>query len=243
MKNRLYSTSDVIMLMACTYIAERGIEHQAQLAARRPQWKAPFFTNLKTRATAILENNIGIDTLALLKQATHTVSTTTEAAHRGLMELKQEIEVDFRKNPARSESLLTHLGLSAVSSAKMTQSTYIKALVTVKNNLTPEVKAELVAAGANPQALDLLVSQAKLLIEANDIQENVKVNRKSINAANVEELNGIYDEVISICKLASTYLVGNKELQDHFSFTNALKACGYIPTKAKKEDDKPSPTK
>ena len=210
------------MLMACTYIAERGIEHQAQLAARRPQWKAPFFTNLKTRATAILENNIGIDTLALLKQ---------------------EIEVDFRKNPARRESLLTHLGLSAVSSAKMTQSTYIKALVTVKNNLTPEVKAELVAAGANPQALDLLVSQAKLLIEANDIQENVKVNRKSINAANVEELNGIYDEVISICKLASTYLVGNKELQDHFSFTNALKACGYIPTKAKKEDDKPSPTK
>lgn len=124
----LYSTSDVIMLMACTYIAERGIEHQVQLAARRPQCgRPPSSTNLKTRATAILENNIGIDTLALLKQATHTVTTTTEAAHRGPNGASaQEIEVDFRKNPARRESLLTHLGLSAVSSAKMTQSTYTR---------------------------------------------------------------------------------------------------------------------
>ena len=59
---------------------------------------------------------------------------------------------------------------------------------------------------------------------------------------NVEELNDIYDEVISVCKLVSTYFADNKVLVDQFNFTNALKAQGYVPS-VKKTNPTTPPTK
>lgn len=242
MAQRLYKGTDAQMLLAASYVADRGVEHVDVLSARRPQWKNPFFPNLKTKITAAFDTNIGVDILSQIKEATATVNSTLTTAHRGIMDLKVEIEVGFKKNPIRMDALLTQLGFNKLAQKNTTQANYVGMLFTLKSNLTPAVKTELVQAGANPAAIDTLLQQATLLINANEVQESLKVNRKSVNTVNIEELNDIYDEVISICKLASTYFVGNKELTEQFNFTHALKAQGYVPTAKKATPPKP-PTK
>ena len=242
MTQRQYKGTDAQMLMASSQIAERGIEHVDILSARRPQWKSPFFLDLKSRISTAFDKNIGLDILSQIKEATATVTDTIATAHRGIMDLKVEIEVGFRKNPTRMDALLILLGYNKLPKKNTTQAGYVNMLQTLKSNLTPEVKTELVQAGANPTAIDTLLQQAVQLIEANDRQESLKVNRKTVTSVNVEELNDIYDEVISVCKLVSTYFADNKVLVDQFNFTNALKAQGYVPS-VKKTNPTTPPTK
>lgn len=56
------------MLLACLYIAERGIENVALLSAQRSQWADPYFPNLKIRITKAFDENVGVDILHQLKR-------------------------------------------------------------------------------------------------------------------------------------------------------------------------------
>ncbi len=226
------------MLLALGQIADHGVEHVEVLSARRPQWKNPYFPNLKATITAALSKNVGVDPLAQVKEATASVDSTLEAAHRGLMNLKVEIEVGFTKNPTHMDALLTLLGLKQLKAKNSKQSTYIDTMLTLKKNLTPTVKAELVEAGSNPDAIDALLLQAMQLVAANEKQEGLKTNRKGTNSVNVDELNAIYEEVISVCKLVDTYFVGNDTLLEKFNFVKALKDQGYVPPVKKKTPPK-----
>ena len=177
------------MLLACLYIAERGIENVALLSAQRSQWADPYFPNLKIRITKAFDENVGVDILHQLKEATATVTGTVQSAHRSLMNLKAEIEVGFKANPVRKDTLFTQLGLNKLSTHTNSQESYVTVLTILKANLTPTVKAELVQAGASASNIDTLLAQATLLIEANNVQENLKTNRKTGNKANLDALN------------------------------------------------------
>lgn len=240
MSERLFRGTTSQMLLACLYIAERGIENVALLSAQRSQWADPYFPNLKIRITKAFDENVGVDILHQLKEATATVTSTVQSAHRSLMNLKAEIEVGFKANPVRKDTLFTQLGLNKLSTHTNSQESYVTVLTILKANLTSTVKAELVQAGASASNIDTLLAQATLLIEANNVQENLKTNRKTGNKANLDALNAIHDEVSDICKLVNTYFVGNKMLLDQFNFTNALKLQGYVPSPRKKNDTPPA---
>jgi hypothetical protein len=227
------------MLLACLNIAENGIENAELLGTKRSQWANPYFPNLKVKITKAFDENIGVDILSQVKEATAVVTGTIGTAHRGLMMLKVEIEVGFKQNKIRRDALIKDLGLNKLSSKNIKQSVYVDALSTLKSNFTPEIKTELVAAGVNAQNIENLLNQTAVLIEASTLQDRLKVNRKSTNTANVSSLNEIHEEVSTICKLVSTYFVGNKEILDQFNFTKALKEQGYKPTPRKKSTPKP----
>lgn len=235
MTKRKYRGTDMQMLMASYLIAECGIEKAQLLASRRPQWENPFFPNLKAKIDEAIKKNIGVDILPSLMEATAEVKSIIATAHRGIMELKAEIEVGFRSNHNRRSVLLTELGYDKLPKKNISQSKYVQMLATLWANLTPAVKAELVEVGANPAAIDALQLLAHQLFEANGRQESLKVNRKSLNAENITELNALYDEVSAVCKLVAACFTDDKALTEHFCFTKALKAHGYVRPAKKKE--------
>lgn len=234
MTKRKYRGTDMQMLLAAGQIAEFGIMYEQRLSTRRPQWNASFFLNLKERIVQTVKTNIGADILPSLMEATEEVKAIIATAHRGIMELKAEIEVGFRSNPNRRGILLTELGYDKLPKKNISQFKYVQMLATLRANLTPAVKAELVAVGANPSAIDALLQLAQQLIDANGHQESLKVNRKSLNAKNVTTLNALYDEVSAVCKLVAACFTEDKALAEHFCFTKALKAHGYTPPAKKK---------
>jgi hypothetical protein len=231
------------MLLACLNIVENGVENAALLSAKRSQWANPYFPNLKVKITKAFDENIGVDILSQVKEATAVVTGTISTAHRGLMMLKVEVEVGFKQNKIRRDAILKDLGLNKLSSKNIKQSVYVDVLSTLKSKFTPEIKAELVAAGVNAQNIENLLNQTAVLIGASTLQERLKVSRKSTNTANMGTLNDIHEEVSTICKLVSTYFVGNKEILDQFNFTKALKDQGYKPTPKKKAMPKPPASK
>jgi hypothetical protein len=241
---RSFRGSAAQMLLASLYIVNRAIENIAILTAHRALWDIEYFTKLKTKITKSFDENIGVDILPLVKEATAAIIVTITSSHRGLMTLKAEISDGLKHNPTHKKALLELLGIDKLKTKKMKQSVYIIILSTLKSNLTPTIKAELAAMGVNTANIDSLLAQASVLIEANTIQDKLKVNRKSTNTANIDTLNEIHEEISSICKLASTYFVGNKDLLEQFNFTKALKAQGYVPApKKKKGEPKPTPSK
>ena len=242
MTKRKYRGTDSQMLMAAYLIADRGIEKAPLLAERRPQWADPFFPNLKAKINEAFSKNMGVDILAYQQEATAKVKGIIATAHRGIMALKAEIEVGFRSSPTRRSVLLTELGYDKLPKKNISQSQYVQLLATLRANLTPAVKAELLEVGANPAAIDALLQLAQQLIEANDRQESLKTNRKILNAGNIAELNALYDEVTAVCKLVATYFAGNQTMKEHFSFAKALKAQGYM-RRSKKKEPSASPTK
>lgn len=239
MTKRKYRGTDTQMLMAAYLIAECGIEKAQLLSSRRPQWANPFFPNLKVKIDEAIKKNIGIDLLPHLMEATAEVKATIAAAHRAIMELKAEIEVGFHANPTRRSILLTELGYDRQPKKNVTQARYVQMLFTLRANLTPAVKAELVEAGVNPTAIDALLQLAHRLIEDNERQESLKVNRKSLNAKNIAELNALYDEVIAVCKLVGVYFADNQLLKEQFYYLSAVKAQGYAHTTKRKTSSSP----
>lgn len=235
MTKRKYRGSDTQMLLAASQIAELGIMYEQRLSARRPQWKDPFFRNLKEKITQIHRTSIGIDPLPSLMEATEKVKGIIATAHRGIMELKAEIELGFRSNPTRRSVLLTELGYDKLPKKYISQSKYVQLLATLRANLTPAVKAELVGLGANPAPIDALLLLAQQLIDANDRQESLKLNRKSRNAENIAKLNALYDEVSTVCQLVSACFTDDKRLVETFCFTKTLKSYGYTPPARKKK--------
>ena len=234
MKKRKYRGTDSQMLMAAYLIADRGIENAQLLADRRPLWADPFFPNLKAKITEAFSKNMGVDILPYLMEATAKDKAIIATAHRGIMALKAEIEVGFRSNPTRRSILLTELGYDKLPKKYISQSQYVQMLATLRANLTSEVKTVLLEVGSNPAAIDALLQLAQQLIEANDRQESLKTNRKSLNAENIAELNALYDEVTAVCKLVTTYFIDNQTMEEIFSFAKALKAQGYVrPVKKK----------
>lgn len=231
------------MLLAGLNIAERGIENVTLLSAMRPQWADPYFPNLKIKITKAFDENIGVDILSQVTEATAVVTGTISSAHRGIMMLKVEIEVGFKADIVRRDAILKHLGLNKITAKNIKHSTYVEVLSSLKSNLTPEIKAELVAAAVNAKNIESLLAQTTVLIEASTAQDKLKVNRINTNTANVDALNEIHEEVSTICKLVSTYFVGNKEILNQFNFTKALKEQGFKPTPKKKPTPKPPTTK
>ncbi|WP_320053209.1 hypothetical protein [uncultured Acetobacteroides sp.] len=231
------------MLLSCLNISERGIENVTLLTTMRPQWADPYFPNLKIKITKAFEENIGVDILTQVKEATAVVTGTISTAHRGLMTLKVETEVGFKANTVRRDAILKNLGLNKLGMKNIKQSTYVEVLSMLRSNLTPEIKEELVAAAVNSKNIDSLLAQASVLIAATTAQDKLKISRKSTNTANLDALNDIHEEVSTICKLVSTYFVGNKEILNQFNFTKALKEQGYKPTPKKKPTPKPPTNK
>ncbi len=68
---------------------------------------------------------------------------------------------------------------------------------------------------------------ADILKNADVSQETLKSSRKAITATSVTEFNDIYDQVISISKIASKFYKDQPEMKVQFSYSkvgNVLKA-------------------
>lgn len=73
------------------------------------------------------------------------------------------------------------------------------------------------------------------MASANITQETLKGSSKLITAEAVTEFNAIYDEVISVAKIARNFYKGNPNKQDEFSYAKILKKLNSAPRTTSEE--------
>lgn len=220
---RNYNVKDVDMIIAASTIVKNAISQKEFLQSKRSTWAGTYFEDLETKIDTIAANYLGADNARELRSSTAAIYEAHDKAYKLASEIKVQIEEDF---PTDKTELLRTLGYTSyfAKAGKKDQEALINLLFQFKTNLTPSVKAQMIAKGTLPADLDAMVSMAEEIKALDAVQEN----KKGIRPVNTEEavraFNETYEEVMSIVRIASRFYKGDRPRQDLFSFTKIAKA-------------------
>jgi hypothetical protein len=223
---RNYNHRDVDMLVTTSTIIENAIANKTLLQSKRTTWADPFFDDLKTRIDSAMHNFLGLDKAKDLRQATQAIAGIHKQAIKDLAECKVQITEDFKADKTKRDELLNQLGFTAYhkEAQKGDQEALINLLFQFKTSLTATLKTEISTKGTSATLLDTIAGYAVTLKNADINQETFKGNKKTITAVALKEFNEIYDQVISICKIASKFYKDEPHLQAQFSYAKVAKA-------------------
>lgn len=229
-QERIYNTKDVDMLLSIDTIIDAAIANKAFLQSKRSNWADPFFDDIKQHINDVIQNYLGVDSAKQLREATMVVKTIQANALRELSEIKVQIEQDFKPTPDRKDEILNQLGFTSyyITAYSKDQEALINLLFQYKTNLTPTLKAEIVAKGTAQAALDAILVYADTLKDANVHQEGSKGTRKEITSEAILAFNEIYSTVSSIAIIAAKFYKAEPVKKDQFTFSKVSKALNRV---------------
>ncbi len=227
---RKYTIKDVDMLVTSSTIVESAIANKAVLQSKRSIWADPFFDNIKKKIETATQTHLGVDSAKELRGATQAVLGIQKQATKDLALCKVQIDEDFKSDKPRRTEILKQLGFTSFLKAAQNddQEAMIQLLFQFKKNLDNNLKTEIMAKGTAKETLDNIVTYAHGLINANVTQEGFKSSRKKLTAAAINAFNEIYDQIISISKIAAKFFLEDPSTKDQFSFSKVSKALNNL---------------
>jgi hypothetical protein len=236
---RPYKGKDVEMLTTCATIIENAMANVEFLNSKRTSWTPEFFTQIKEHIDNAFSNYLGIDNASQMREATRTVINIQSNSLNSLAELKVQIEEDFKSDKARRDEILRLLGYAAYykMAQNRDQEALIQLLYQFKTSLITDLRIEITQKGTSSILLDHICSYADELSQANITQEMLKGTKKSVTEEAVTEFVGIYNDVISIARIARNFYKGNPVKQDLFSYAKILKKLNAADRTANQEPE------
>ena len=224
-KNRNYSFKDVDMLLASKTIIESLNTNLSDLSMVRTNWTQEYVTQLSSKIDDAIENFLGLDKKKELRNATANLSSIQTPAIRDLSFLKKQLEVDFASEKSNLKEMLKNLGfdknLRRVYNSD--QEALIELLYAFKKGMKEKLKSDIVSKGTNPELIDRIVNYAEQLKQANVSQETQKETTKAISEEATNIFNSIYEELIGICKIASTFYQYDPLKKELFTFSKVIR--------------------
>lgn len=227
-KNRSYNCKDVEMLMASKTIAESFKTNISELSTTRTDWTEQYANDLGNKIDDAIESYLGIDAKKSLRDATSSLIAIQVPAKRDVSFFKTQIDDDFKKETAQRDEILKTLGFTKHlrDVQKDNQEALIQLLYQFKTNMTETLRQEITAKGINPSLLDNIIGYADNFKQANVSQEALKGASKEITKELADAFELIYDEIIGICKKASSYYQYEPLKKEQFTFAKVLSNLG-----------------
>jgi hypothetical protein len=237
-KKRNYNCKDVDMLMTSKTVAGSFKANISELSAVRTDWTENYATGLETRIDNTIENDLGVDVKKDLRNASAALAAIQVPARRDLSFFKTQIDDDFKNDPSTKKEILKTLGFDKHlrDAQNGNQESLILLLYAFKNNMTDTLRQQIVAKGLSTALIDKIIGYADNFKNANASQESQKSSSKEITKDMADTLNGIYDEIIGICKKASNYYQYEPLRKEQFTFAKVLANLGAA-SKTTKSDN------
>lgn len=225
---RKYTLPDVVMLTTASTIGASFQSNIATLAPIRSNYTVAYATDLNTRIATTMETWLGTDALKVLRDASSNLASLHVPAMRDLSFFKTQVDEDFKDKPALLAEMLNNLGFTKhlAKVQKGYQEAMTELLFTFKKNMTDELKQQLVAKGMGAGLIDNIMGYANTFAEANVAQEKSKNSAKEITEEGVVAFNAIFEEVMSICKIASKYFKDEPLKKEQFTFSRVAAKIG-----------------
>jgi hypothetical protein len=222
--NRKYNFKDVDMLLASKTIVQGLRDNLADLSAVRSTWTEDYVTQLGAKIDDAIENFLGLDKKKELREATIQLNAIQTPAKRDLSFFKTQLEVDFNGDVVKKEKVLKELGFNKKlrSVQNGNQEALIQLLYSFKKGMTDALKTEMAEKGINPALIERIIEYSDQLIAAEVSQETLKETSKVVSGEAVNILNGIYDELVGICKIASRFYQQDPLKKKQFTFTKLV---------------------
>jgi hypothetical protein len=237
MNERLYSCSDLAMILASRVIAKNLSDYLSELSNARTTWTADFITRLLGNIEDVSNNLVGKRSTTSLFKATAELEEIMAPARKDISSLKVQIDTDFKKDEKLHKIILDELGYTSnFKSLNSRNQGALIALLTLFTRNIDKYKADMITKGTPPSLIDRLAGYGEVVRDANTIQEQLKSSGKNATAQTVNELNGLYDQISSICKIAADYYKANATMKEMFTFSKIVSNLGTAkPAKKVKE--------
>jgi hypothetical protein len=220
-RNRNYNFKDVDILLASKTIVETLKSNLSDLSIARSTWTEEYANQLATKIDEAIENYLGLDKKKELRDTTANLAAIQEPAMRDLSFIKTQIEVDF---DGEAKEIIKTLGfdknLRAVQNRD--QEALIELLYSFKKGLNNKLREDIIAKGTSPELIDRIIAYADQMKQTNISQETLKETTKALSDEALQEFNDIYDQVIGICKIASSFYQFDTLKKDQFTFTKVV---------------------
>jgi hypothetical protein len=227
-KNRNYNYKDVDMLMASKSISESFKKHLPELSVTRTNWTVEYANGLIAKIDVAIDTQLGIDPKKDLREASDIVYSLQVPAKRDLSFFKTQVNDDFKNDKTKRDEILKVLGFtkSLKDVGKGNHQALILLLYTFKTNMTDALKQEITAKGMNVTLINNIVGYADSFKTANVTQENFKETTKIITKELADSFNVIYNEIIGLCKIVSSYYRNEPLKKEQFNFSKVIDNIG-----------------
>ncbi|WP_243345479.1 hypothetical protein [Parabacteroides sp. FAFU027] len=217
---KIYSCTDIEMVTASLIIAGHFEEHFTELSPLRGNWTPDYLKDLKKRINDTSTKYVSSDNLKGQRDATYSLQEIQSAAKNDVAFFKTQVEEDFRDNPSFCSETLKTLSIEKyIRDVQRGSHEALSALLIGFNNgMTEALRQSVTAKGINGTLIDRIISYTDAFQTANVTQEIQKSTSKSNTQEATDALNGIYTEIISICKYASKHYKNDKLRKDRFTF-------------------------
>lgn len=221
---RKYKGKDVEMLTAAAIIINSAINNKTYLLTKRTSWADPFFENLKAKIQNTTDKYLGKDAAQEMRQATQVVLKILATTLNDLAEFKVQIEQDYKNTPIQKTEILTQLGITSYHKAaqKGDQEALVNLLFQFKTNLNPTLSADIVLKGTAQATLNNITGYANILKNANINQETFKGTKIEITDEAITAFNDIYDQTMSVAKIANNFYKTDKTKQQLFNYSKVI---------------------
>jgi hypothetical protein len=223
--SRAYKVKDVDMLLASKTIMTSFTDNLGDLSTIRTDWTDRFATGLTAEIDNAMETYLGLDKKKELRNATSIVMSIQAPALRDLSFLKTQIEVDFGSG-AKTFTDALGFGKYLNDARAGDQEALIQLLYAFNTGMDEPMKTAITEKGTNPALIDRIMVYANQLSEANVTQEALKQTTKMISEEAVAVFNTIYNKIIGICKIASSYYNSDTLKKEQFTFSRVVANMG-----------------
>lgn len=220
---KAYPQSNSVMLFAAKTITQSFTENIEIFSILRNNWTPEYASDLARRIDEAIDTYMELDKRKDLKNATAYLSSIAIPAMKNLSLIRTMIKFDFKED---APNWLRDLGLkSQYFKAKRTgsQEAMIATLVAFQTGMTEEIKTKMISKGIKPEMIEQLIQYSQELRDANMIQEVLKESSKKITDEAKKVFNGIYNEIMNICKVGYNYYASDPIIRQQFNFTNILR--------------------
>ena len=222
---RKFRCKTLPMLIAAMTVTDYFESEKEAFVEEMPGWSDPFIANFRADIQQILDEYFGISSKGDLEDQTRMVNELTKNAKDDLDMVKTQIERGFRANPETRKKILAQLGFKEYWSkaSHRNQSMMIGLLLTFRNNLNEELRAELETNLVNSNRLTQILSYADELNQANMTQESLKGSTKLDTEEAILVLNTVYEQAIDICAIGKQLFRREPLRKELFVFSKLVK--------------------
>lgn len=239
MKTRIYKASDIAMLLGGKIVAKNFLDCISDLSKVRTNWTPEYASAVATKLDNTASDLLGKTLKTELFEATAKLDSIVVPAHKDISTLKVQIDADFKKDTVNYKIILDELGYTTYYKGVVneTQKDVIGFLNLFVRNISKH-KDVIVSKGTPADLIERIAGYNDVVSKANTVQEQLKTLKKGVTEDNVEQLNALYEELNTICKIASDYYKGNPVKKELFVFSKILSNLGGSKKAAAKDKSK-----
>ena len=215
-----------VFFTASETIVKHCISNYDVLIVRKKAWENPYFPDLLAKLQESRARILGTDKFKEQRGATSALNTEQSAVLGCLSEFKVQFDVAFSDNLPQRDEILKVIGYADNydKAKKGNQESLIALLSMFSKNMTPELQTTITDKKLDLELITPILGYAVTFADLESNQEKAKGDKPNLTAEITNELNGYYNIIIGICKIARNKFKGNRQKQDLFSLAKTVNA-------------------